>query len=346
MIINQNDLKEIYGKGVKLVGNDERFYAMPGANCYAISTYCRVFQKTKKGWFKKLRPLGYDYFIKFDDAEGKQQISINKLAALVFFPSFKGAYLETPPGSYGIQRWKIENMHLLLDKEMIIENWLAKMEQRKPSYDIEHQHHNFINRIETPNINNLLKSKYRNMKSRATNSTTKKLNPAYKNTTICKKWENNPDSFKQWFLVNQYFYPAKLEIDKDLLNFGQTNEYVPENCCLLPRYINDVFTKGKSELAYTITKLRLKNGSVKYQIPGNAFGGGEPNAIFDNYLDALKHGRERKAKYIRKIIDEERKRGYIPDFILNRMMEWATLIELGDLTVLEPTIETILKEAS
>lgn len=346
MIINQNDITEIYCKVRRTIAKDERFYVVPGAKDYAVSTYCRVLQRKREDWYEVLKPIGYDYYIRFDSDVKKRRISINVLAARVFFPHICGGYLETAHQYYGWQAWKIENLHLCVGKDMLVEAIRAKIERREANYSDGYKHHQFNNRLDTDSINKYLNSVYRNMKSRATNKKTKIRFSAYKDTMICEEWRDNPASFKQWYLDHQYYYPAKLEIDKDLMNFGQTNEYAPKNCCLLPRYINDVFTKGKSELAYSITKLRLKDGSVKFQIPGNAFGGGEPNAKFDNYLDALKHGRERKAKFIRKIVDEERKHGYIPDYILNRMMEWATLIKLGNLTVLEPTIETILKEAS
>lgn len=346
MTINQNDIIEIYCKVRRTVAKDERFYAVPGAKDYAVSTYCRVLQRKHGDWYEVLKPIGYDYYIRFDSDVKKQRICINVLAARVFFPHIRGGYLETAHQYNGWQAWKVENMHLCVGGNMLIEAIRAKIERREANYSDEYKHHQFINRLETDSINKYLNSVYCNMKSRATNKKTKKRFPAYKDTMISEEWRDNPTSFKQWFLNNQYYYPGKLEIDKDLLNFGRTNEYSSENCCLLPRYINDMFTKGKSELGYTITKLTRKDGSVKYQIPGNAFGGGNPNKVFDNYCDALQYGRNRKAAYISKVVNAERERGFIPDYILNRMLEWATLIKFGSIKVLEPASDTILKESA
>ena len=345
MKIYQKKIKEIYCKVRRTIAKDERFYAVPGAKDYVVSTYCRVFQLKHGHWYKNIKPLGYDYYIKYDNEVCKKRISINVLSARVFFPHIRGGYMETSHQFNGWQAWKIENMHLCVGGDMIAEAIRAKIEHREPTYSDEYKHHQFINRFETESINKYLNAVYRNMKTRSTNKGWKTRFPIYSKTTICNNWKDNPDVFKQWVLDNQYFYPDKLELDKDILGFGKTNEYNEHNCCFVPRYINDIFTCSKSRLCYNISSTTLKSGNMVYIIPKHAFGGSESKLKFDNYSDALKAGRKRKANYIRDVVKKERKRGFIPDYILDAMLKWATLCECGLIKQLEPTIETVLEEA-
>ena len=76
----------------------------------------------------------------------------------------------------------------------------------------------------------------------------KEQNPAYKNVTCCKEWllyENfytwlhSQENFDEWYNNDKW------ALDKDIIVKGN-KMYSPENCCLIPIYINSLFTKNNS----------------------------------------------------------------------------------------------------
>ena len=105
-----------------------------------------------------------------------------------------------------------------------------------------------------------------------------------------------------------------------------------------------MFENSSSQLGYSMTKIALKNGKSVYEIRRNAFGGLEHNARFNSYIKALKAGRSLKAKNIRNVVSKERERGNIPSIILDCMLKWADLAEMGLVEMWEPSKETLLSE--
>lgn len=356
MKINTRNLKEIYGKNIKTIANDERFYQVPDASDFIFSTYCRLFELNELNQYQ-LVPLKYEspwryYRIKFDNEDVPRMMSINRLAGLVFFPDIPNAFLEPFHDDWNWKSWNIENLHLFKGskeqrRKQRVERILALCERREPKYDDELKSHSFFRRFSLPKgikLSFKLSRDYRNMKSRSLNRGTKSRNPRYKNTRICDDWRENPDAFKQWWIDNRYDYPGEeLQLDKDILSFGQADIYAPECCCFVPRRINDIFTASNSKLKYSITKRKNKDGAIIYVIPPNAFGYGETFSS-PNYFEALNEGRRRKAEMIRRIVEEERYIEYMKPHILDAMERWANLIEMGKIEMLEPSEEDLKME--
>ena len=351
--IDAKKLNEICVYGVKPLAFDERFYSVPNATDYALSTYGRLFVKSDYEHFyrkvpRKLDSKGDEYYqIKFNHKEEKENVPIKKLMVMVFFPEEKGFLYPYQNQIFRWKKWRIEDCHLIKSNEQYIEVLKSIIEHREPEYSADLKNHTFINRWTSPkkqHINNKLNRTYADMKSRATNQKVKKRHKQYAETTICKQWLKNPAAFKKYWLYNQYFYPGKTSFDKDILGFGKTNEYAPGLAIEVPTYINDIFTKSSSKLGYCISKNRKIDGTYSYQIPSNAFifDGKEKNLVFDTYIEALQAGRKRKAEYIRKVAKKERENGYIPKHILDTMEKWANLCELGLIKIWEPS-EEILK---
>lgn len=352
MKIQTNRLKEVYGKWIKVVDNDERFYQVQGASEYILSTYCRLFRKTATGSYKlvplKLGKIWREYEIKFDDEAAPRRMSINRLAGLVFFPDVQNAILEPFHDDWKWSSWRIDRLHLYVGskeerQKQRVESILAKIEKREPEYDDKLKRHYFEGQYLISAEMKLAKkinSDYGNMKSRSLNQAVKKLYPRYQKTKICDEWRDNPDTFKEWWIANRYDYPEELQIDKDILSFGQANTYAPKYCCFVPRRINDVFTSSCSILKYSITKRKKKDGTVVYVIPPNAFNYGETFSA-PNYFEALNEGRRRKAKLIERIVEEERSKGLMPTHILDAMTRWANLVKMGKIEMLEPTEEDL-----
>ena len=187
------------------------------------------------------------------------------------------------------------------------------------------------------------------MRIRATNKKFKGRHTQYEHTEIDKEWFDNPAFFKQYWLDNQYEYPGSLSVDKDILGYGETNCYAPGLVVGIPTYINDIFTKGTSKLGYCITRKKDKNGKTYYIIPGSAYSRKDDSSKIirsETYRDALIAGRKKKAQYIRDVISDERRKGFIPERILNVMKRWADLCEIGKITVWEPSNRVFLQEAN
>lgn len=348
--IDAQKLHELYLCNVKPIAKDERFYAIPHAEKYALSTYGRAFKKSSDRKYEKLKVVYKDgeeaYSILYDNCTEEKNVIISKLLSSVFFPNLHIFRLYNPKSYPHKRRWRIENLHIIESKEQMIETLLAKMNHRGLPCSNELTNHIFIGRWNPPqsqNIQKALNKLYASLKTRATNPKQKVWHPQYSATTISKEWAKSPELFKQYWLDKQYYYPEKLSVDKDILGLGSTNHYAEGLVIPIPVYINDIFTRNTSKLGYCIIKKKRTDGSVYYKIPQNAYmfdGKYEQNIYCDTYAEALQAGRIRKANYIRKVVNKERKDGFIPEYILETMEKWATLCEAGKISIWEPSDET------
>lgn len=248
MKINAATLKETYLSYVPRIAEDERFYLIPGADGYTLSTYGRVHNVHTNSAVKStyLPHVGEAYPIQW--ANGKTEIiSIEKLISMVFFGGKPYIHFGQPNFSDDVNRWKVEDLHLLQSKHQFAEYISAKIKHRKPRYAENRQHHEYVGRMQ-----NLTKDAahimYSNAKARATSEKVKMSKPHYKNTTMSQELIDNPDEFYRWFLENQYYHPLGLELDKDILTFGETDIYAKDTMALVPHYINDFFRTVHSEL--------------------------------------------------------------------------------------------------
>jgi len=347
MIIDNKKLHETTLKRVKVLANDEHFYIVPGAGKYTLSTYGRLYKATSGGGHNRVNPVfnrGEEaYQIHFDGKPEPETVTIRKLMAMVFFPNHPGIYLMNPKHATGKRRWRLDDLHVLHDKEDITEYVLARMERREPTYDDSQKKIEFANRADFgKSLRKQISSIYYGMCSRATNPGLKKRNPQYQDTTIDP--ELTLEAFIDWYLDNWYDYPGKLVIDKDILGFGRTNCYKLDLIAFVPQYINNIFTESNSKFGYCITEHTKENSKKYYKVPGNAFaqdGRKQRNILCDDYAQALQAGRKRKADYIRAIVKKERAAGYMPKHILDAMSRWANLCELGKIEMWEPSEDTL-----
>ncbi len=351
MQIDAKNLKEIHVGNVPLVADDERFYAIQNARKYACSNYGRLYRKTVKDRYNKVPMLYVNgneaYSILFDNAKAEKIISIRKLLAMVFYPSDRGIYLYCGNWNpFDAKRWNVEKLDVLRGKDEIMEAILSKMEHRSPSYKDFNTNNGFLNQPQSKErINKVLHQKYWNMRSRATNIKVKQRQPQYQDTTISNEWLNNPESFYSWYMEHTYYYPGNLSVDKDILSFGTTNKYSAEYVAIVPIYINNIFTgDSRSRLGYSIQEKERADGTKYFLLPATAYrfkGETLKQVACDTYTEALRAGRNRKADYIRKVIADEREKGYMPEYILDAMEKWANRCELGLVKLWEPSEETL-----
>jgi hypothetical protein len=76
----------------------------------------------------------------------------------------------------------------------------------------------------------------------------KEENPAYQDVTCCKEWLYFPNFYK-WLHSQENFDKwtgkcKEFNIDKDIIKKGN-KIYSPENCCLVPWYVNAIFVKDQ-----------------------------------------------------------------------------------------------------
>ena len=71
---------------------------------------------------------------------------------------------------------------------------------------------------------------------------------------------------------------------------------------------------------------------------------GKKNQKFNDYYDALNHVRQNKANEIRKAVKEEREKGFMPEYLLEKMSKWADLTEMGLIQMWEPDTKALLEE--
>lgn len=351
MQIDVSDLTELHVGRVPLLTDDERFYSIPNAKNYACSNYGRLYRKTDEGGYNKVPMLYVNgneaYSISFDDTKTEKIISIRKLLAMVFYPSERGIYLYCRNWNpFDEKRWNVENLNVLRSKDEIVEAILSKLEHRTPTYEDFNCDNGFQNQPQTKErINKVLHQKYWNMRSRATNIKVKQRQPQYQDTTISNGWLNNPESFYSWYMKHTYYYPGNLSVDKDILSFGTTNKYSSEYVTIVPIYINNIFTgDSRSKLGYSIQEKERADGTKYFLLPATAYrfkGETLKQVACDTYIEALRAGRNRKANYIRKVVADEREKGYIPEYILVAMEKWANRCELGLVKMWEPSEETL-----
>lgn len=341
MVINAKKLNEVYIRHIELIAQDERFYTIPIAQEYAISSYGRVYhipthRKARRG-YDEYSEQGY--WIVPNNETQEKVISTQKLMILTFFDG-KGRYLRRRDNAHLTKHyWNVRYLHLLKDKKDLIEWMMSIFEHRQPKYSKLQQRHRFSHQMDNAaraDVDRL----YWNARQRATNDHVKEIKPRYKDTTMERELIEDKRLFEKWFLKNQYPYPEKLELDKDLLGFGEKNCYHRKYMCLLPRYINDFFCPNNSILGYGIKK-KEKDGAIYYTVPSPA---GEARTKCEIYADALKLGRKYKADRIRDMVEKERKLRYMPNKLLKTMLQWADLCEQGKITIWEPTAETKERE--
>lgn len=351
MKIDATKLREMYLQNIKLIAKDERFYQVPFANKYVISTYGRLFEKTADYFYKpvkvKYKNKKEYYEILLNDQEEISKISVSKLLGDVFFDGIQIFRLYPRISAYK-RRWRIEDLIIVESREQWNEILLAKMERRKPNISENLTKHRFVGRWipdSKKSVPKALNIMYTSMRTRAMNPNFKALKKQYANTTLSDEWKESPAAFKQYWLDHQYYYPGKISVDKDIMGFGNTNHYAKNLVIEIPIYINDIFTRGTSRLGYCITPQTKKNGDIYYKIPSSAyyFEKREDNIFCNSYIEALKAGRKKKADYIRKIVKKEKESGFIPQHILNTMSTWADLCENGQIKMWEPS-EDVLKE--
>ena len=156
--------------------------------------------------------------------------------------------------------------------------------------------------------------------------------PTYKEATICDEWllyENfyewlhNQENFDKWLNGDKW------NIDKDIIVKGN-KLYSPETCCLVPGYVNIIFTKRNNYRGdYPIGVYKPKN-SNKYKARCHVGTGEKDRTIgyFNTCEEAFNAYKNVKEKYIKEVAQEEYKLGNITKACYEAMMKYE--VEITD----------------
>lgn len=344
MIIDNKQLHEKVLTGVvNRAAKDEHYYQVPGASGYYLSDYGTLRKMNKKGRYRKvamffsMKLACEAYSVQFDGEDHCRTMSVQRLMRMTFYPNENFIYLSNPKfNPFAKDRWYIGNLHPLTNRDLITESIMAKIERREPRYSEEFKGATFVNRIRSASkpFRDYIDDTRANIISRATNRNVKRVKPQYRNTTIDPEIINDPEAFRAWMINSIYDYNEPLQIDKDILSFGETNCYSLNTMAFVPARINYLFRQSSSNLGFGIRKYTTKE-SVKYRV-GIHKDGKLEYVFYTDYAEALKIARQNRAEHIRTIVAEERAKGMMPEHILACMEKWAIRCENGLVKIWEP----------
>lgn len=340
MEIEAKNLKEAFVYRIPLIAEDERFYFIPGASAYAFSTYARLYKKeSEKKWVRQ--EMMYrntdSYKVLYDYVDEEKIVSVETLIKQVFFPD-KNIFKIYNPSSNpkDPKKWDIKNLYTLSKSEYIYV-LQCKMNCKKPNLEGLQP---ILTMLYGLPMRSKINSMYDGMKTRACNWKYKKIHPLYYNTVMDDDWKKNPIHAKEYIISRLYYYPEKLVMDKDIMTYGLGDYYAPECAVPLPYKYNNVFCKGTSKLGYCIKKEIKDDGKECFVIPGSMLKGTK-DIVCQTYKEALEIARKKKAEYVRAMAQEEREKGFMPEYIILQMDKWADKCEKGELIAWEPDAKTL-----
>lgn len=120
---------------------------------------------------------------------------------------------------------------------------------------------------------------------------------SYENCSVCKEWHNF-QNFANWYEDNYYECNDQIHLDKDIKNHG-SKEYSPNNCLLVPRYINLMFIKESgSRGKYKIGVQKIKDRYCSFLTKD-----GVVNFLgsYSTEKDAFQAYKQEKEKYIQEV---------------------------------------------
>src|SRR5690554_5252381 len=119
----------------------------------------------------------------------------------------------------------------------------------------------------------------------------------YKDTTICKEWQDYAN-FEKWYRNNIYEFNGTLELDKDLFSKNQ-KIYSPETCCFLPKEINTLISSASSRNRYLPgVSVNVRKKKVSYTATIK-IGKKKTTKVFDTQKEAFYFYKDKKEKHIK-----------------------------------------------
>lgn len=155
----------------------------------------------------------------------------------------------------------------------------------------------------------------------------------YKDAEVCPEWYNDKESFYEWVRNNFYEYPRTLELDKDILSIWTGKRiYAPDNCCLVPERVNQLFRNHIYESNNHIKEVNRQDGSTRYRVYMRCM---NKNKTFNTIAEAKEAVKFNKLALISNILSEFNNVKYdgynVPQYIIDAIREWHRVIKADEI---------------
>lgn len=326
--------------GIKYIADDELFRRIKGTKSYFISTYGRVIRR-QKGQLKLLKQVYYDGIAWAKIRYGKKckLVPIQNLVAQEYLIPIKGKNILCKKKGCNYYDSIDKSNHycnlFYCDAEERAKAIFSKIEGTDDykQYERRQQYASYAKLT-----SRVLLQKYTNMIYRCAHE------HDYLDVEVCPEWRANPKLFKQWILDHYYKYPEPLQIDKDLLSFGQLKEYAPHNCVLLPKNINNIFREVSNNTGYPGVSRGKQNGKPAYVVVVMRH-----KKYFHDLQQAIDYYSIARAAQFRDIAKREIDKGLMPTYITDAILRLADYYEqggrLGDSEIKEHKQHPLMLEA-
>lgn len=297
---NRWEIAMPHRSGLKLLnpcGKDETFVKIDGTNRFYVSTYGQVAEKKKNGRFRMITPQFDRVRIGYIGERKYRTVFIDSLVAKAFLVAVPGRnciWHKDGDRSNCHYRNLIyvtkDDCIALIRREIKIKD-LPYIQYYYPIWAFSYR---------------LQKQKYVDMVRRC-----KERNYG----VVCNEWLNDFNAFARW--LEQASYPdigCVYHVDKDILKVGNTT-YSPENCCLVPRFINIAYEKRVKFLH------EEKTGKYSFVQPGTT----GKRLYFDTKKEACSEYIKRKGNYIRR--RAVKNRYAVTDKIYHAMIDYANSLD-------------------
>lgn len=138
--------------------------------------------------------------------------------------------------------------------------------------------------------------------------------PTYKGCTVHPKWHNF-QVFAEWF-YSQKHYKSGFEVDKDLLVDGN-KVYSPNNCCVVPKELNVLFSKSLALKGIAPTGVNYQSRIDRFQARISINGERVYLGVFKCPYEAEAVYKKAKQDYVRTKIEEWR--GKVEDSVITAL---------------------------
>ena len=142
------------------------------------------------------------------------------------------------------------------------------------------------------------------MSERCYNEKFQEKQPTYKECSVCEEWLNF-QNFAKWYNENYYEVEGQvMSLDKDILLKGN-KIYSPETCMLVPKNINELFTKRQNHRGnYSIGVGWHKRDNVFYASCSNGNGKNKSLGYYNTILEAFQAYQKYKENLTKQIADK------------------------------------------
>lgn len=152
----------------------------------------------------------------------------------------------------------------------------------------------------------------------------KKKNTAYLDITCCEDWKLF-SNFRDWYVEQNP--PRGYALDKDLIKMGN-NEYGPQFCAFVPRYLNNLFTdhkqaRGKYPLGISNIS---ENGKLRVYC-SDGYGDQKHIGYYICPIEAHRAWKKAKIAVVKFSIDRYVKEEYVIDSVLDGLYFRLNILE-------------------